>query len=125
MPYLAVMNDCVSQSDLQEMGRAYLEEFEQRISGVPEDLCAPFHDGASRLEANLFSLYRTTVICVRKEPDIECVAQRWSDMVQICDSFLAKLRALHEKHPSCGAELYYDRALDLKNKCQRLLEMHR
>ena len=45
-------------------------------------------------------------------------------MVEMCDEFLRRLSGLKERHPYCGAEIYYDRVLDLRNKCKRLQEMH-
>ena len=122
-PWL-LMNGCISESDFQEMGRAYLDDFDRRLPAIPEDLCAPFHDQAGQLETGLLFLYKATVMCVRREADIERVAKRWENMVSMCTLFLAKLKALHERHPHCGAEVYYDRVLDLRNKCQRLQEMH-
>jgi hypothetical protein len=119
-----LMNGCIAESDFQEMGRACLENFDRRLPAIPEDLCAPFHDQAGQLETGLLFLYKATVMCVRREADIERVAKRWGDMVSMCTLFLAKLKTLHEKHPRCGAEIYYDRVLDLRNKCQRLQEMH-
>ena len=118
------MNDCVSESDLQEIGRTCLEDFDRRMPSIPEDLCAPFHAEARQLETGLLIIYRATVMCVRREPNIDCVAKRWGDMVSMCDKFLVKLKKLHEIHPACGANIYYDRVLDLKNKCARLAEMH-
>jgi hypothetical protein len=91
---------------------------------LPEDLCAPFHDEARQLETELMFLYRATVMCVRREENMDRVASRWAEMVALCGGFLARLKQLSEKHPGCGAELYYDHVLDLSNKCQRLQEMH-
>ena len=102
-----------------------LADFDRRLLGLPDDLCAPFHDEARQLETELLLLYKATVMCVRREPDIKIVESRWSDMVKICNGFLAKLKQLSDKHPGCGADIYYDRALDLRNKCTRLQEMHR
>jgi len=121
---LLLMSDCLSESELGEIGRTCLEDFDRRVPAIPEDLCAPFHDEAKQLETGLLFLYRATVICVRREPEMEVVAKRWGSMVSISNEFLAKLKALQEKHPACGAEMYYDRAFDLRNKCKRLQEMH-
>jgi len=101
-----------------------LAEFDRRLSGLPEDLCAPFHDEARQLETELMVLYRATVLCVRREEDIARVAARWGEMVQLCDGSLSRLQKLSEKHPDCGANYYCDRVLELRSKCQRLQEMH-
>ena len=118
------MNDCISVADIKELGWACLNDFDRRVAGLPKDMCAPFHEEARQLETELLGLYRTTVCCVRREPNMDCVAKRWGEMGEICDQFLVKLRSLHEMHPSCGADLYYNRVLDLRNKCNRLKEMH-
>src|SRR5438552_6169921 len=101
------------------------DDFDRRVSVLPDQLCAPFHDEARQLETELLMLYRATVLCVRREEDIDRVAMRWAEMAAICDKSLTRLRKLSEKHPNCGAEIYYDRVLDLKNKCHRLHEMHK
>jgi len=118
------MQQCFAESDVAELGKSALEAFDRRLLELPLDLCAPFHDEARQLETELMFLYKATVLCVRREPDIDLVAKRWASMVTLCRNFLSKLRELSNKHPDCGASIYYDRALDLQNKCQRLLEMH-
>jgi hypothetical protein len=118
------MGECLTESDLQELGRTALEDFERRLVSLPEDLCAPFHDEARQLETELLFLYRATVLCVRREPDIDKVGARWAEMVRLCRDFLTKLKKLGDQHPGCGAGIYYDRVLDLRAKCERLREMH-
>jgi hypothetical protein len=61
---------------------------------------------------------------VRREEDIDRVAARWGEMVEICEGCLTRLQSLSENHPGCGANLYYDHVLELRSKCQRLREMH-
>ena len=101
-----------------------LADFDRRFQSLPADLCAPFHDEARQLETELTSLYRATVMCVRREEDMNRVAARWGEMVEICDGCLTRLQQVSEKHPGCGANLYYDRVLELRSKCPRLQEMH-
>ncbi|MHB8521184.1 MAG: hypothetical protein ACYDH9_10550 [Limisphaerales bacterium] len=118
------MTTCFSESDVQELGRTALEDFDRRLTRIPEDLCAPFHDEARQLETELMCLYRATVLCVRREESLERVAARWKEMVHLCDGFLAGIQRLSKKHPQCGAEIYHDQVLDLRNKCLRLEQMH-
>src|SRR6266699_951534 len=101
------------------------DDFDRRVSNIPGELCAPFHDEARHLETELLMLYRATVLCVRREEDINRVAARWGEMVEICNGSILRLHKLSEKHPYCGAEIYYDRVLDLRSKCHRLHEMHK
>jgi len=63
-------------------------------------------------------------ICAKKENELSAVSTWWAAMTNVCDLFAARLHELQEKHPNCGAKLFYDRVLDLRNKCQRLAEMH-
>ena len=100
-------------------------DFDRRLLGLPEDLCAPFHDEARQLETELLLLYKATVLCVRREPEMERVAARWGETVELCNGSLSRLQKLSEKHPGCGADIYYDRVLELRGKCQRLHEMHK
>jgi len=116
---------CLTESDLQELGKTVLADFDRRLLTLPADLCAPFHEQARQLETELIMLYRATVLCVRREEDMDRVAARWGEMVEICNASLARLQNLSEKHPSCGADIYYDSVLDLRSKCQRLHEMHK
>ena len=118
------MSGCFTESDVQELGRTVLAEFDRRVLGLAEDLCAPFHDEARQLETELMFLYRATVMCVRREPEMDQVSARWKEMVEICNGCLSRLQKISEKHPGCGVNLYYDRVLELRSKCQRLQEMH-
>ena len=115
---------CFAESDVKELGSTILSEFDRRVSALPDDLCAPFHEEARQLETELLFLYKATVMCVRREEDIGKVAARWKEMVDMCGGCLARLQKLSEIHPGCGANLYYDRVLELRSKCQRLQEMH-
>jgi hypothetical protein len=116
--------NCFTESDVQELGRTVLADFDRRLLTLPGDLCAPFHEEARQLEAELLMIYRATVMCVRREDDMNRVAARWGDMVELCGGSLSRLEQLAQKHPDCGAGLYYDRVLDLRGKCKRLQEMH-
>ena len=118
------VNNCLPQSDLQELGNSIITDFERRVASIPDYLCAPFHDEARQLETELLGIYRVVVLCARKEEDLEAVSKLWGLIVQICDQCLDQLRALAQKHPNCGADTYYDRVLDLRNKCNRLQQMH-
>jgi len=116
---------CLTGSDVQELGKSFLAEHDRRLLTIPGDLCVPFHDEARQLEMELLFLYKTTVLCVRREESMDVVSTRWGEMVEICDASISRLRKLANKHPSCGADIYYDRVLELRSKCQRLQEMHK
>ena len=118
------MATCFNESDLQELGRAVFADFDRRLQDLFEDLCAFFHDEVRQLETELMMLYKATVLCVRREPEMDRVAARWGEMVQLCEGSLTRLQQLSEKHPNCGADIYYDRVFELRSKCQRLHEMH-
>lgn len=115
---------CFDTSDVLELSRATLEEANRRISEIPADLCAPFFAEASNLEQQLLAVYRTVALCVRKEHDLERIAGWWRAMTKACDEFGGRLGKLSQEHPDCGSGVFYDRVLDLRNKCQRLQEMH-
>jgi hypothetical protein len=116
---------CFDTSDVLELSRATLDEMNRRLETIPADLCAPFYAEAANLEQQLLGIYRTVTLCVRKEDDLEKVAAWWGATASICDEFARRLAKLSEEHPQCGSEVFYDRVLDLRNKCQRLQEMHR
>lgn len=119
------MSTCFDTSDILELSRATLEETNSRLSAIPPDLCAPFFAEASNLEQQLISMYRTVARCVRKEDDLDGIANWWEAMTKVCDAFAGRLAQLCQEHPECGSEFFYNRVLDLRNKCQRLQEMHR
>ena len=122
--YIWAMSNCLTGADLKELGTAMLGGFDQRIARIPKDLSGPFHQEARQLEVELLTIYKVTVLYVRKEQDLKAISEAWGGMVSVCDEVAAKLNALSKAHPSCGAESYYDRVLDLRNKCNRLQMMH-
>ena len=119
------MRSCFDTSDVLELSRATLDDTNRRLEAIPVDLCAPFYAEAANLEQQLLGIYRTVTLCVRKEEDLDKVAAWWQAMTSICDEFSGRLAMLSNEHPPCGAEFFYDRVLDLRNRCQRLQEMHR
>jgi hypothetical protein len=119
------MKECLSDEDVLELSEDSLTSFDQRVASIPKDLCAPFHDEARQLEVELLTVYRVVVLCTRREDNLDRVSKWWETMVRICDKFAVRLGKLAEAHPSCGAEQYYDRVLELRSKCLRLQTMHR
>ena len=118
------MNNCLTDLDLKELGDSMIDAFDKRVALIPNDLCAPFHQEARQLETELLTIYRVVALTVRKEENLDLVAASWGSMVSMCDAFGKILGNLKQKHPHCGAESYYDRVLDLRNKCNRLQMMH-
>jgi hypothetical protein len=121
---LPAMSCYLVESDLQELSNDMLEGFERRVASIPKDLCAPFHTEARELETQLLAIYKFVALTTRKEEDLNCVAKAWKLMVAMCDESAKHLNALVKQHPYCGADTYYDRVLDLRNKCLRLQQMH-
>jgi hypothetical protein len=115
---------CVTECDLTGIAEDDLNRFDKAVSGIPVDACSLFHDEASRLEAGLLGVYRVVVAMVRQEEEMEKVAACWATMVGICDKYAERLGAFHKEHPACGAGFFYDRILDLRNKCGRLRDLH-
>ncbi len=118
------MNNCGTPSHLQEIGENAVAQFDSRIAQIPDNLRMAFNLEAMRLEDKLLFIYQFVVSCAREEEDLEKIASNWELMVGMCDVFSRRLYNLKESHPACGADVYYDRILDLRNKCHRLQEMH-
>jgi len=123
------MNHCLETNDLRVIGDSIFAAFDTRVAAIPVDLCAPFREEARQLEAELMMIYKMTVVMARnvetvEVDDLEVVANIWTNMVIICDRASAKLSELTKQHPYCGANDYFDRVLDLRNKCHRLTLMH-
>src|SRR5688572_29877984 len=118
------MNTCVQPSALKELADSTLSIFDQAILQLPTVTCSEFFMQARTLKTDLLMIYRIVVITVRDEDDLDKISSLWGVMVWVCDKFADKLGALTKEHPHCGAEIFYDYILDLKNKCQRLQRLH-
>ena len=118
------MTECLAESDVRELAKATLSAFDEHVASLSPDLCVPFNQAAMRLEAELLTIYKFVVQIVRKEDDLHRIAGWWSTMVAQCDQFDQRLHDLADSHPDCGADFFYDRVFDLRNKCQRLQAMH-
>lgn len=101
-----------------------LAGFDRRVAAIPGELHAPFHTEARQLETELLSIYKFAALSARKETDLGQIATAWATVVKVCDESAQRLNALVKQHPDCGADAYCDRVLDLRNKCQRLQQMH-
>ena len=119
------MSQCFDFADIFELSQASLAETEKRLNEIPAELSAPFYAEADKLEQQLLAVYRIVALCVRKEDDLDVVTGWWDAMTKICDLFAARLNQLCEAHPYCGASLFYDNVLDLRNRCLRLANLHR
>lgn len=118
------MKSCLVESDLENLGSEMLAGFDRRVAAIPSDLCAPFHTEARLLGTELLTIYRFVALAARREEELDRVAKAWEMMVKVCDESAQRLGELVRQHPDCGAAAYYDRVLDLRNKCQRLQQMH-
>src|SRR5258705_366206 len=118
------MTGCLADPDFSELAKDILSGFDRRVTALPQDVCAPFHAEAKQLEGELLLLYRLAALCVRNEEDVSRVASRWEEMANFCDDSLARLKALSQNHPGCGADIYFDRILEIRIRCKRLQEMH-
>lgn len=115
---------CLPDVELTELGNSMIAGFERRIALIPPDMCSPFHQEARHLETELLLIYKMVALCAKKDENLSTVSKRWETMVQICDNTAKQLHQLAQKHPYCGADAYYDKVLDLRNKCHRLQQMH-
>src|SRR5260370_42369091 len=118
------MTECLGESDLKELAQSALAEFDKEIKTLAPELCVPFNQAAMRLEGELLTIFKFVVQIVRREEDLGKIASWWGTMVSQCDEFAKRLNDLSLAHPACGADFFYDRVLDLRNKCQRLQKMH-
>ena len=119
------MTECLGESDLRLLAKTTLDEFDHEVATLEPVLCVPFNLAAMRFEGELLTIYKFVVQLARREDDLDKVASWWGTMVAQCDEFAKRLHNLSVAHPACGAGFYYDRVLDLRNKCQRLQQMHR
>jgi hypothetical protein len=114
----------VNCADFKAVGKSAVEDFESRIASLPVDICAPFYEEAGHLEAAILTVYKSIVLAAKHLDDLNDVANLWGCMVEVCDCGIHTLSNLVKEHPACGAEYYYDRLLDLRNRCLRLQNLH-
>lgn len=116
--------NCAEIETVSELAAGALSRFDKAVRSLPDSLCAEFFAEARILQAELLLIYRLVALCVRDEDDLDKVAEMWGLMVKVCDDFAGTLGHLKQTHPACGAGLFYDQILDLRNKCRRLEELH-
>jgi hypothetical protein len=114
----------MTESGIKELGGSTVSEFDRRVATLDPDVSWRFHDEAKRLEIELLTVYRAAALSVRELDDLGEIARVWGIMVSVCDEAAVRLNKLVTNHPSAGAEIYYDRVLDLRNKCRRLQNLH-
>jgi hypothetical protein len=118
------MGNCVPESKLNKLAETTLSRFNDAVEALPKEASSEFFVEARNLRTELLTIYRLVAICARDEDDLDKVASLWSAMVLICDKFAERLSQLNSDHPDCGAEVFYDQILDLRNKCLRLQKLH-
>jgi hypothetical protein len=118
------MSNCATPLQLQQLGESAVAQFDARIAELPQGFCFQFQIEAMRLQDQLLFIHSLVVLCAKDEDELGSIASYWEFMVGMCDRFANSLFRLKELHPACGADQYYDRILDLRNKCKRLQEMH-
>ena len=118
------MSGCLTQSDVSEIGESLLQEFDNCVSELSPDLCAPFGQEARQLEAQLTTMYKMVAKLARSEEDLACVAAMWGMMVHFCDEASTRIRKLSHEHPNCDADQFLDKISETRNKCLRLQTMH-
>jgi hypothetical protein len=78
------MRSCVTPKGLLGISAASLKDFDNEISQIPNDACAPFNAAASRLEAELKQAYRFVASIARESEDLDDIAQLWTAMTSFC-----------------------------------------
>jgi ferritin-like metal-binding protein YciE len=109
---------------LNELAESTLSTFDEAVLALPTNFRSEFLMQARQLEAQLLTIYRLVAISVRDEDDLDEVANMWGAMVAICDKFADRLGRLKAAYPDCGADIFYDHILDIRNKCKRLEQLH-
>lgn len=119
------MTACLGTDDLRSLSDSMCADFDLRVAGIPKELCAPFRLEAARLLHELLGIYKFAALMARNEQELDAVAEIWKEVVAGCDESALRIGRLGEQHPHCGAGDYYDEVLDLRNTCNRLMQMHK
>ena len=120
------MNATLSLHDFEETNRIEFGKL-LRIAESPDESDENhrrFSAQATSMEGLLRTIYQSAAIMARKAESLEDTAEIWKAMVAFCDSTLASLRGLAEKHPRYATKHLYDFALDTRNAAARRMELH-
>ena len=120
------MNATLSLQDFEETNRIEFGKLLQ-IAESPDESDENhrrFSAQATSMEGLLRTVYQSAAIMARKAESVEATAEIWKAMVGFCDSILASLRGLAEKHPRYATKHLYDFALDTRNAAARRMELH-
>jgi hypothetical protein len=109
---------------IQESGKVSISEFARNIREMTTDGSWQFHESAKRLETEVITLFRTTVIATKSMESLDDIAAAWAGMVKICSDAVEQLSSLISQHPDSSAEVYRDRLIDLGSRCQRFQRLH-
>jgi hypothetical protein len=119
------VSQCLSNIAVETVGKAAIDEFDQKVPRIPADRCGLFHEEARQLDTKVLTIYKIVAASARETEDLVSVAGWWNAMVHICDYSANRIKSLAGQHPGCGAEQYYDRIFDLRTRCRRLAGMHK
>jgi hypothetical protein len=118
------MTVCANNETIRWVSENMCAKFDERLKLIPSEMCAPFREEASKLVSELNTVAAFAAQFAKKEDDLDLVAGIWLSMVGACDECLLRLGPLCDAHPFCAADIYHDQVLDLRNRCQRLYELH-
>jgi len=118
------MNACLDMKDVHDVGMAFLDEFDRDYGSLDKDLCGPFNQEASRIEAKMVTIYGMVAKTARSTESVEEVGKLWRMMADLCEGAERRLARLLEDHPGCNAEPFRDSVAQMRNKCLRLAQMH-
>jgi len=109
-------------ADINKINESALKTFDESIATADPGLCWEFNEAVARLESQLTQLYGIVVLALKREEDLSLIAKTWGGMVGICDHVARKIGALAQRHPACAVS--HDKILDLRNRCERLRNLH-
>ena len=108
--------------DFEAITDSAIKAFDERVASVNPDICWEFNIEVSRLESQVIQLYGIAALLAKREQDLAKIAEIWGSMIGVCDMVAGKIRELCSEHPYCSAS--HDKILDIRNKCQRLSDLH-
>lgn len=109
-------------SDITKINESALKAFDESIATADPRTCWEFNEAVARLESQLIQLYGIVVLALKGEDDLSVIAKTWGRMVGICDHVARKIGSLARQHPACAVS--HDKILDLRNRCERLRNLH-
>lgn len=118
-------NACVNFDWVIDSGKPEINKFVKLAEDYPDnnyEACVVFTRQVGIVEGILIQTYAVAVRIARNAESLEAIASTWEAMSAFCEAAIGVLSQIKDKHPNCGTQELYDKALDYKPACIKRLK---